>query len=103
MAFTLFKCRNVTTPSETETAGQGFVPPVPPGAQPLKRPGQMTQEEEVRVYHAGPSVIDFLPWVEYLDEAQCLLLDDGMSVGAVYDVIISWLMINIKFFISNFL
>ncbi|EEC7949031.1 conjugative transfer ATPase [Escherichia coli] len=86
MAFTLFKCRNVTTPSETETAGQGFVPPVPPGAQPLKRPGQMTQEEEVRVYHAGPSVIDFLPWVEYLDEAQCLLLDDGMSVGAVYDV-----------------
>ncbi|EIH0317472.1 conjugative transfer ATPase [Escherichia coli] len=86
MAFTLFKCRNVTTPSETETAGQGFVPPVPPGAQPLKRPGQMTQEEEVRVYHAGPSVIDFLPWVENLDEAQCLLLDDGMSVGAVYDV-----------------
>ncbi|HGV6607627.1 TPA: conjugative transfer ATPase [Escherichia coli] len=86
MAFTLFKRRNVTTPSETETAGQGFVPPVPPGAQPLKCPGQMTQEEEVRVYHAGPSVIDFLPWVEYLDEAQCLLLDDGMSVGAVYDV-----------------
>ncbi|EJE3387052.1 conjugative transfer ATPase [Escherichia coli] len=86
MAFTLFKRRNVTTPSETETAGQGFVPPVPAGAQPLKRPGQMTQEEEVRVYHAGPSVIDFLPWVEYLDEAQCLLLDDGMSVGAVYDV-----------------
>ncbi|HAO7367589.1 TPA: conjugative transfer ATPase [Escherichia coli] len=86
MAFTLFKRRNVTTPSETETAGQGFVPPVPPGAQSLKRPGQMTQEEEVRVYHAGPSVIDFLPWVEYLDEAQCLLLDDGMSVGAVYDV-----------------
>ncbi|HFP0822848.1 TPA: conjugative transfer ATPase [Escherichia coli] len=86
MAFTLFKRRNVTTPSETETAGQGFVPPVPPGAQPLKRPGQMTQEEEVRVYHAGPSVIDFLPWVEYLDEAQYLLLDDGMSVGAVYDV-----------------
>ncbi|EER5394010.1 conjugative transfer ATPase [Escherichia coli] len=86
MAFTLFKRRNVTTPSETEAAGQGFVLPVPPGAQPLKRPGQMTQEEEARVYHAGPSVIDFLPWVEYLDEAQCLLLDDGMSVGAVYDV-----------------
>lgn len=86
MAFTLFKRRNVTTPSETEAAGQGFVPPVPSGAQPLKRPGQMTQEEEARVYHAGPSVIDFLPWVEYLDEAQCLLLDDGMSVGAVYDV-----------------
>ncbi|MBM2962215.1 TraC family protein, partial [Escherichia coli] len=41
---------------------------------------------EAAVYHAGPSVIDFLPWVEYLDEEQCLLLDDGVSVGAVYSV-----------------
>lgn len=72
MAFTLFKRRNVTTPSETETAGQGFVPPVPPGAQPLKRPGQMTQEEEVRVYHAGPSVIDFLPgWSTWMRHSVC--------------------------------
>ncbi|EKG6905430.1 TraC family protein, partial [Escherichia coli] len=39
-----------------------------------------------KIYHAGPSIIDFLPWVEYLDEEQCLLLDDGVSVGAVYEV-----------------
>ncbi len=25
-------------------------------------------------------------WVEFLDEEQCLLLDDGVSVGAVYAV-----------------
>lgn len=52
----------------------------------LSRPGRMTRREEAKIYHAGPSIIDFLPWVEYLDEAQCLLLDDGVSVGAVYEV-----------------
>lgn len=52
----------------------------------LSRPGRMTRQEEAKIYHAGPSIIDFLPWVEYLDEAQCLLLDDGVSVGAVYEV-----------------
>ncbi|HAP0240615.1 TPA: conjugative transfer ATPase, partial [Escherichia coli] len=46
----------------------------------------MTRQEEAKIYHAGPSIIDFLPWVEYLDEEQCLLLDDGVSVGAVYEV-----------------
>ncbi|ENR6343849.1 conjugative transfer ATPase, partial [Escherichia coli] len=52
----------------------------------LTRPGRMTRQEEAKIYHAGPSIIDFLPWVEYLDEEQCLLLDDGVSVGAVYEV-----------------
>ncbi|WP_180375170.1 conjugative transfer ATPase, partial [Escherichia coli] len=52
----------------------------------LTRPGRMTRREEAKIYHAGPSIIDFLPWVEYLDEEQCLLLDDGVSVGAVYEV-----------------
>lgn len=52
----------------------------------LSRPGKMTRQDETKVYHACPSVIDFLPWVEYLDEEQCLLLDDGVSVGAVYEV-----------------
>ncbi|KNF79670.1 type VI secretion protein, partial [Escherichia coli] len=52
----------------------------------LSRPGRMTRQEEAKIYHAGPSIIDFLPWVEYLDEEQCLLLDDGVSVGAVYEV-----------------
>lgn len=56
------------------------------GRQPLKRPGKMTRQDEEKVYHANPSIIDFLPWAEFLDEEQCLLLDDGVSVGAVYDV-----------------
>ncbi|EEI2850263.1 conjugative transfer ATPase, partial [Salmonella enterica] len=39
---------------------------------------------EAKVYEHGPSVIDFLPWAEYLPEDECLLLDDGVSVGAVF-------------------
>lgn len=53
---------------------------------PLKRPGKMTRAGEARVYDTTPSIIDFLPWAEFLDEEQCLLLDDGVSVGAVYEV-----------------
>lgn len=56
------------------------------GRQPLSRPGKMTQADEQKIYHANPSFIDYLPWVEFLDEEQCLLLDDGVSVGAVYAV-----------------
>lgn len=54
--------------------------------EPLTRPGNMTQNDEKRVYAHNPSVVDYLPWAEFLDEEQCLLLDDGVSVGAVYDI-----------------
>ncbi|HBD1844102.1 TPA: conjugative transfer ATPase [Salmonella enterica] len=53
---------------------------------PLSRPGRMTVQDEKKLYHAEPSIIDYLPWAEFLDEQQCLLLDDGVSVGAVYEV-----------------
>lgn len=56
------------------------------GREPLMRPGQMTRQDEAKIYHANPSIIDYLPWVEFLDEEQCLLLEDGISVGAIYDV-----------------
>ncbi|HCB0653531.1 TPA: conjugative transfer ATPase [Klebsiella pneumoniae] len=56
------------------------------GRDALKRPGKMTRQDEQRLYHSNPSIIDYLPWVEFLDDEQCLLLEDGISVGAVYDV-----------------
>ncbi len=96
MTFSLFRRREgkkvQQRPVERPEAEAGGIfiglcsAPVLRGAQPLRRPGQMTRDAEAAVYHAGPSVIDFLPWVEYLDEEQCLLLDDGVSVGAVYSV-----------------
>lgn len=54
--------------------------------EPLRRPGKMTRSDEQKIYHANPSFIDYLPWVEFLDEEMCILLDDGVSVGAVYAV-----------------
>ncbi|EAB9079751.1 conjugative transfer ATPase [Salmonella enterica subsp. enterica] len=90
MVFPLFKKKvKMETPAQAvasaacahETgAGDAGIP------RNLTRPGRMTRREEAKIYHAGPSIIDFLPWVEYLDEEQCLLLDDGVSVGAVYEV-----------------
>ncbi|MBV6695163.1 conjugative transfer ATPase [Serratia quinivorans] len=56
------------------------------GREPLRRPGKMTVKDEKQVYHANPSIVDYLPWAEFLDREQCILLDDGVSVGAVFDI-----------------
>ncbi|EJJ8281310.1 TraC family protein, partial [Salmonella enterica] len=60
--------------------------PHPSGREPLKREGKLTRRDEAKIYAHGPSFIDFLPWVEYLPEDECLLLDDGVSVGAVFSL-----------------
>lgn len=56
----------------------------PAGREPVKRGRHLNRREESKVYEHGPSVIDFLPYAEYLPEDECLLLDDGVSVGAVF-------------------
>lgn len=38
------------------------------------------------LYKAPHSFVDYLPWVEYLDEEGLVLLEDGVSVGAVFEV-----------------
>lgn len=45
-----------------------------------------TQADEARSYAHGPSFTDLLPWVEYLPDSQCFLLDDNRSVGALYEL-----------------
>ncbi|MFT6957709.1 MAG: conjugative transfer ATPase [Halieaceae bacterium] len=46
----------------------------------------VTTREANRHYKRERSFIDFLPWVEFLDEHQAVLLEDGRSVGAVFEV-----------------
>jgi len=46
-----------------------------------------TVADEKALYEHNPGFCDFLPWVEYLDEHQCFLLEDGRSVGAVFELI----------------
>ncbi|TYG35293.1 conjugative transfer ATPase [Lonepinella koalarum] len=51
------------------------------------RSGKLTQRQHYStLYGKEPSFIDHLPWSEYLDDEQVMLLDDGRSVGAVFDI-----------------
>nr|WP_159465755.1 conjugative transfer ATPase [Scandinavium goeteborgense] len=83
------KAQPASVPAETPDTlplGEG-VPFEACGHKTLTRPGKMTRADERRIYANTPSIIDYLPWTEFLDEEKCLLLDDGVSVGAVYEII----------------
>jgi conjugative transfer ATPase len=53
-------------------------------AKPARRPA--TLADEARSYAHGPSFIDQLPWVEYLPDSQCFMLEDNCSVGALFEL-----------------
>ncbi|SVL68706.1 type IV secretory pathway, VirB4 component [Klebsiella pneumoniae] len=83
MAFSLFRRR-----AEAQEAHQyGDGPFSVNGHEPLTREGRLTRSEEAKLYETAPSIIDHIPRGEYLPEHQCILLDDGVSVGAVYEII----------------
>ena len=75
-----------TDVQDTVIATEDGVPLSVDGREPLRRPGKMTVKDEQQVYHANPSIVDYLPWAEFLDREQCILLDDVVSVGAVFDI-----------------
>lgn len=50
------------------------------------RTGKFTQQAADAAYQKGPSFVDLLPWVAFQDDSLTLLLDDGRSVAAVYDI-----------------
>jgi len=55
-------------------------------SQPNKASGTATERDEAALYETVPSFTDLLPWVEYLPEPQCMLLDDGESVAAFFEL-----------------
>ncbi len=55
-----------------------------PGRDSNRRPA--TRADEQRLYAAPPSFVDLVPWVEYLPDSQSLLLDDGQSVAAFFEL-----------------
>jgi len=81
--FSLFRVKPAS--QNTHLAGSG--PFAVQGREPLSRDGKFTYSDESKAYNTAPSIIDYMPWGEYLKEEKCLLLDDGLSVGAVYEVI----------------
>lgn len=95
MRFSLFDKKRLTRKKpavpatdvqDTVIATEDGVPLSVDGRELLRRPGKMTVKDEQQVYHANPSIVDYLPWAEFLDREQCILLDDGVSVGAVFDI-----------------
>ncbi|RCV86915.1 conjugative transfer ATPase [Billgrantia montanilacus] len=53
----------------------------------LPRGKSITQNALRKAYRRKPSFASRLPWVEYLPESGCFLLEDGISVGVVAEVI----------------
>lgn len=56
----------------------------------IAAPGQRTralmQSDVDRMHDPLPSFASVLPWVEYLDDEKAILLSDGISVGAAFEV-----------------
>ena len=51
---------------------------------PYRRPA--TRADEQKLYDVAPSFADLLPWVEYLPESKAMLLEDGASVAAFFEL-----------------
>ncbi|WP_419851707.1 conjugative transfer ATPase [Actinobacillus pleuropneumoniae] len=52
----------------------------------VKRQGDYTRKEHLEQYQPRSSFVDKLPWVEFLDNEKALLLEDGRSTGAVFEL-----------------
>ncbi len=64
-------------------------PQMPVGSKPVPesaRQRPLRQRDVQALYERPPSFTPFLPWVEYLPDSQCFLLEDGVSVGAMFDL-----------------
>ncbi|CAB5671119.1 type IV secretion system ATPase VirB4 [Delftia tsuruhatensis] len=57
----------------------------PPGhADKTRQPA--TRADEQALYPVPPSLVELLPWVEFLPANQCMLLEDGRSVAAFFEL-----------------
>ncbi|MCE4552695.1 TraC family protein, partial [Xanthomonas hortorum] len=50
------------------------------------RESPATSDDEEALYDVAPSFVALLPWVEFLPETQCMLLEDGQSVAAFFEL-----------------
>ena len=46
-----------------------------------------TQADEQALYGVAPSFVELLPWVEFLPGSKSMLLEDGQSVAAFYELV----------------
>lgn len=65
-------------------AAQGIAEPGSALAAGRRNPA--TEAEVQALYDVAPSFADLLPWVEYLPESKSMLLEDGQSVAAFFEL-----------------
>ncbi len=59
--------------------------PEPGAAVQARRPATMADEQAL--YEVAPSFVELLPWVEFLPQSKAMLLEDGQSVAAFYELV----------------
>ncbi|WP_122339470.1 conjugative transfer ATPase [Pseudomonas caricapapayae] len=90
--FKRFKSTSETAPSTENDVWEDHVAklaeagiPAPGDAlDPHARPA--TENDHRRTYDTLPSFVKLLPWAEFLPDSQCMLLEDGASVAAFYEL-----------------
>ncbi|UOB57003.1 conjugative transfer ATPase [Burkholderia pyrrocinia] len=70
--------RHTTTLAESGVAA--------PGSTATNKRKRATLADEQALYDVAPSFVDMLPWVEYLPDSNSLLLEDGVSVAAFFEL-----------------
>ncbi|NUT69389.1 conjugative transfer ATPase [Pseudomonas corrugata] len=60
-------------------------------AQGIAEPGigrikPVTEADDNTFYDTAPSFVDRLPWVEFIPQSNCMLLEDGLSVAAFFEI-----------------
>lgn len=58
-----------------------------PGAPTNSRRRHATVADDEALYETSPSLVEHLPWVEYLADGNCLLLEDGESLAAFFELV----------------
>lgn len=58
--------------------------PIPKAKNNKEKDATITDEQAL--YQSGPSFIDLLPYAEFQADSKTLLLDDGQSVAAFYEL-----------------
>ncbi|QDF96924.1 conjugative transfer ATPase [Azoarcus sp. DD4] len=65
-------------------ASQGIAEPGSALDSPQRKPA--TEADAQALYDVAPSFADLLPWVEYLPDSRSILLEDGQSVAAFFEL-----------------
>ncbi|MFD1260400.1 conjugative transfer ATPase [Entomomonas asaccharolytica] len=77
------------TPTQEKQPSDEIVTEATTGEQHWRHPKQRRatkMDEQTKLYSHEPGFTDYLPYVEYLADSQCFLLEDNQSMGAIFEL-----------------